>query len=73
MAVREYQCQSEECAGERVEVEAKVLLFKGVELDFSRPFCPKCKCQMVYAPTSMSFALKGDWPGKKIRVQRGPK
>lgn len=57
MAVVEYACQNDGCEGERVE--QTTMSFEGIEVPLDVPLCPKCGNRMVWAPTSMNFALKG--------------
>lgn len=66
MPRREYCCIN--CDDSRVERMEKL------DADELPPFCEQCGNRMMWAPTSMSFALSGsDWPGKKIKVTRGSK
>ena len=56
MPIKEYQCMDD---GERLNVSVRV------DEHTAPPFCPKCGNRMVWAPTSMTFALKGlGWTGK---------
>jgi predicted nucleic acid-binding Zn ribbon protein len=65
MPIREFECLN--CEGQRIERMEKL---NTSELP---PFCPECGNRMVWAPSSMSFSLKGNWPGKDLHMQRGAK